>query len=568
MSSPTEQIKERLPVDQVVSSYIKLERAGVNFKARCPFHSEKTPSFIVSPSRNTYHCFGCNRGGDIFSFVEEIEGVDFKRALQILADRAGISLPNIDPRLKNEEGGLYKILDEAAAYYEERISGNKSAIEYLKGRGLSDETIFSWRIGYADEEWRGLLSRLKSKKFSEPEMEKVGLVIRSEKGFYDRFRGRIMFPLRNAQGKIVGFSGRHFAKGNSETDTAKYINTPETPLFSKSRVLFGYDRAKQSIMREDFAVLVEGQMDLILSHQAGLTNTVASSGTALTEEQVKMLKRFSNNVVMAFDGDEAGIAAAARGFDIALSLGMNVRIARMPKGVDPADLIAKDKEAWISAVKGAKHIIDFYLEVIRDRGLDERAFRLEVTRLVLPHIANIRNRIDQAHFVGNIASALGLSEEPIWEEIKKIETRSVEEPNKDEKMPAPRGREDRIRDKITGIVYWQDEKKKDERIIDTVLSKERFKKITGGALHPGDEGKENLILQAEVYYRDTERLDEVLDELFSNLELMLLERDLSLAMAALRVAEKKKDEKETEAALKQCHDVSKRINEIKGKFLK
>ena len=556
-----------MPIDQVISSYIKIDRAGANYKARCPFHSEKTPSFIVSPTRNTYHCFGCNRGGDIFSFVEEIEGVDFRRALEILADRAGIDLPRIDPRLKSEEGNLLKILDAAASYYEERLSANNQALEYLKGRGLADETVSSWRIGYAEDEWRGLLSYLKGKKFSEPEIEKAGLIIRSEKGFYDRFRGRIMFPLRNAQGKIVGFSGRYFAKGKPETDTAKYINTPETPLFSKSRVLFGYDRAKQAIMREDFAVLVEGQMDLILSHQAGLQNTVASSGTALTEEQVKMLKRFSNNVVMAFDGDEAGIAAAARGFDIALSLGMDVRIARLPKGVDPADLIARDKDAWISAVKEAKHIIDFYLEVIRDRGLPEREFRLEVSRLVLPHLARIRNRIDQAHFVGNISGAIGLPEEPIWEEIKKIETRSVDEPKDDkEKAPAPRGREDIIRDKIAGIIYWQEEKKKGERAVDTDSAKDRFKKISGEALRPGDEGKENLILQAEVYYRDTERLEENLEEIFSNLELMLLEKDLALSMAALKAAEKKKDEKETEAALAECHRVSKRINEIKGKF--
>jgi len=295
MSSPTEQIKERLPIDQVISSYIKIDRAGANYKARCPFHSEKTPSFIVSPSRNTYHCFGCNRGGDIFSFVEEIEGVDFRRALEILADRAGIDLPRIDPRLKSEEGNLLKILDAAASYYEERLSANNQALEYLKGRGLADETVSSWRIGYAEDEWRGLLSYLKGKKFSEPEIEKAGLIIRSEKGFYDRFRGRIMFPLRNAQGKIVGFSGRYFAKGKPETDTAKYINTPETPLFSKSRVLFGYDRAKQAIMREDFAVLVEGQNTTTLSrHDLALLRRRRIGFVFQTFNLIPVLSAFEN----------------------------------------------------------------------------------------------------------------------------------------------------------------------------------------------------------------------------------------------------------------------------------
>ncbi|MEK7581935.1 MAG: DNA primase [Patescibacteria group bacterium] len=564
--SPTEQIKERLPIDQVISSYIKLERAGGNLKARCPFHNEKTPSFIVSPSRNTYHCFGCNRGGDIFTFIEEIEGVDFKRALQILADRAGIALSQIDPKLKSEESRLYKILEVATEYFENNLENAKDALDYLRGRGLTDDTIEEWQLGYAKNEWRLLLEHLKDKKFSEVEIEKAGLIIKSDKGFYDRFRGRIIFPLRSAQGKVVGFSGRYFVDGNTETDSAKYINTPETSLYNKSRLLYGYDKAKRAIMQEDFSVIVEGQMDLIMSHQAGVNNTIATSGTALTEEHLNSLKRFSQNIVVAFDGDEAGFSATARGFDLALSLGMDIRIAKLPKGIDPADLIHKDKEEWIRAVKGAKHIIDFYLDTLIEKELDPRSLKLEVSKKVIPYVALVRNHIDQAHFVGRIANVLNISEDPIWEEIKKHGEKVAVEFITKEDVSKEKGREEKIRGKIMGLIYWQSEEKKEKRVIGIEKAKERYKEITGSSIHPPEEGKENLILQAEVYYRGTKHLDKELESLFLNLEMVQLDEKLVQNMAELRISERKKDEKRVEELLASCHKVSKRINDIKSKL--
>ena len=564
-----------MPIDQVVSSYIKLERAGSNLKARCPFHNEKTPSFIVSPSRNTYHCFGCNRGGDIFTFVEEIEGVDFKRALEILADRAGIPLPRIDPKLKSESERLYKILEDATEYFENNLENAKDALGYLKGRGLTDDTIEEWKLGYAKNEWRGLLEHLKSKKFTEAEIEKAGLIIKSEHKtasggsaearYYDRFRGRIMFPLRSAQGKVVGFSGRYFVDGNTETDSAKYINTPETPLYNKSRLLYGYDKAKQAIMHEDSTILVEGQMDLIMSHQAGVKNTVATSGTALTPEHLNALKRFSQNVVMAFDSDEAGFAASERGFNLALSLGMNVQIAKLPKGVDPADLINKDPSEWSRSIKEAKHIIDFYLDTLIEQGLDPRALKLEVSKRVIPYTALIRNRIDQAHFVGKIAGALNIIEEPIWDEIKK-QGEKINEVLAEENIVKGKGREENIRDKILGLIYWQGEKKKEKRVIDIDKAKERYIDITGLKVEPSLEGKENLILQAEVYYRGTEHLEKELEDLFLHLEMIKLDGEFAQSMAEIRQAQTKKDEKKMEELVILCHKISKRINDIKGKL--
>ncbi len=582
MSSSTEQIKERLPIVEALSSYIKLERAGSNYKARCPFHNEKTPSFIVSPSRNTYHCFGCNRGGDIFSFVEEIEGIDFKRALAILADRAGVALPRIDPKMKSAEVRAYQVLEEATRYFESNLKASGEALDYLKSRALTEETVRDWRLGYALNDWQALLAYLKGKKFFEAEIEKAGLVIKKDgksagtDGYYDRFRGRIMFPIANSQGKIVGFSGRHFvSKDNIETDTAKYINTPETPLYNKSRVLYGFDRAKRAIMQKDEAVLVEGQVDLVMSHQAGLTNTVASSGTALSEEHLKMIKRFTPNLVMAYDGDEAGFAASERGFNLALSLGMDVRIAKLPMGVDPADLAARDKEAWLKAVGLAKHIVDFYLNSLLERGLEPRKLKSEVSKRVLPYIALIRNRIDQAHFVGEVAKTLGLEEAPIWEEIKKIELKTFEEKKgEDKEKKEEESREQKIRDKITGIILWQEEAKKKERRIDVEKAKERLLSLSGDTRIP-KEKKENFILQAEVYYAGSEYLERELNDLFLNLEQDILDQELKEAMAELRLAERGlplpagppaeigKDEKKAEMALKRCHEISKKINIIK-----
>ncbi|OGZ03692.1 MAG: DNA primase [Candidatus Lloydbacteria bacterium RIFCSPHIGHO2_01_FULL_41_20] len=575
MSSPTEQIKERLPIDQVVSSYIKLERAGGNFKARCPFHNEKTPSFIVSPSRGSYHCFGCNRGGDIFSFVQEIEGVDFKHALETLADRAGVPLPRIDPKLKSEFDRLYKILEDATEYFQNNLGNAKDALDYLKKRGLSENTIEEWKLGYAKNDWRLLLEHLKGKKFTEQEIEKVGLIVKSEPKtasggsaearYYDRFRGRIIFPLKSAQGKVVGFSGRYFVDGSTETDSAKYINTPETTLYNKSKLLYGYDKAKQSIMKEDFSVLVEGQMDLIMSHQAGVKNTVATSGTALTEEHLNSLKRFSVNIVMAFDGDEAGFAASERGFNLALLLGMNVRIAKLPKGVDPADLIKKDSLEWIRTIKEAKHIIDFYLDTLIEQELDPRALKFEVSKRVVPYTALIRNRIDQAHFVGKIAGALNIAEEPIWDEIKK-QGEKIYEVRSEENIIKAKGREENIRDKILGLIYWQYEEKKGKRVIDIDKAKERYIDVTGLKVGVSPEGKGSLIIEAEAYYSGAEHLDKELEELFLHLEMIKLDGELAQKMADLRQAERKKDEKRVEEILTLCHGISKRINEIKVKL--
>lgn len=571
-SSPVDSIKERLSIAEVVSSYVKLERAGANFKARCPFHSERTPSFFVSPSRGTYHCFGCSRGGDIFTFVEEIEGVEFRDALKLLADRAGVTLKSVDPKQKSEYDKLYTILGEATAHFEENLRANNEALLYLKNRGLTDETIRAWRIGFALDGWSGLHGALKKKGYSDADMDKVGLVVSGERGYYDRFRSRIMFPLSNASGKIVGFSGRIFLPYDKakEKELAKYVNSPDTVLYNKSRILYGYDKAKSAMMRDNTAVLVEGQMDLLMSHQALSINTVALSGTALTEDHLRMIKRFADNLVLALDSDDAGFAASERAWRLAISLGLDVKVAQIPKGLDPADFILKDNDGWTAAIKSTKHIIDFLMDSLKERlGGDKRTLRLEVGKKILPYVAEIGNKIDQAHFVGKIANELGLGEEHLWEEISKLKRKTsggvssaLETPKKPLFL-----RKDVIIRKIFGLILWQEGEKKEQKI-DTKKGKEVYgtlaKEYELPKLSEIKDTKE-LIFESEVYYTGHEHLDRELSELLRNLERELLEENFTGLMIDMATAEKVGDLEKAGQLLKKCQEISKKINEIKMK---
>lgn len=250
MSSSVEQIKSRLNIVDVVQGYLKIKKAGINYKARCPFHNEKTPSFFISPTRESWHCFGCSRGGDMFSFVMEMEGLEFYEALKILADKAGVELKPVDPKYVSERSRLLKLMEDAVSFYVGELKKNKSVHSYLTERGLKEETIINFDIGFAPEEWRALHSFLKNKNYSDLEMEKAGMVIKSSSGFYDRFRGRIMFPINNPAGQVVGFSGRIFSVEGGGKETAKYINTPQTILYDKSRILYGFDKAKSEIRKK------------------------------------------------------------------------------------------------------------------------------------------------------------------------------------------------------------------------------------------------------------------------------------------------------------------------------
>lgn len=423
MRGNVEAIKERLDIAEVVGSYITLQKAGVNFKAKCPFHNEKTPSFLVSTARQSYYCFGCGEKGDIFTFVEKMEGVDFKSALKTLAEKAGVELVYEKSENKDEKDKLYAVLEDATLFFEKNLKENKDAQDYLASRGISLETIQKWRLGFAPEEWRLLFNHLKSIGYDESVILRAGLVKRpddsSGKEPYDVFRGRLIFPLFDMSGKVIAFSGRALAKDA----VPKYLNSPDTPLFTKSEVLYGLDKAKDEIRKKDYAVLVEGQMDLVLSHQAGVRNTVASSGTAFTQRHIERLKKWSPQspqMTLAFDADTAGEKATEKSIILGFSMGMQVKVAKLPNGKDPADIIREDPKEWRKILSSTKYAVDHVLEIILREESDSRKVRRDIEKKLLPMVKCMQNMIDQDFALNFISRRTAINYNILKDSLNKI----------------------------------------------------------------------------------------------------------------------------------------------------
>ena len=429
-SDSVQRIKERLSIVDVVSSYVELHQAGKNFKGKSPFTNERTPSFYVSPDRGMYYCFSSNQGGDMFTFIQKMEGVEFKDALKILAQKAGVELVAEDPKKRSERDALYDVLEKATAFFEERRMRSPEVSAYLLERGVSKETIAKWRIGYApgppNAGWRELKEYLEKKGCTVQQLLKVGLIKRADAGKepYDLFRDRVMFPICDTAGKPIAYSGRIFSK---DSEAPKYVNSPETELFNKSEVLFGYDKAKQGIRTLDFALVVEGQFDVVLSHQAGYTNTVAVSGTALTAHHVMLLQRLSNRVVLALDADRAGIAAVRRAAELMLPRGMDIKVASMIGGKDPADMVREDVQKFRKIVGSAVSLIEYLLNITEATKKDERTFKLQVREEILPLIAKITNKIDQDHFENIVAERLKTSKEAVHFEVERFVAKNSEQ---------------------------------------------------------------------------------------------------------------------------------------------
>ena len=583
MSSTVDNIKDKLGIADVIGSYIKLEKAGINFKALCPFHHEKTASFSVSPSRGSFYCFGCGEKGDMFTFVQKFEGVDFQGALKILAERALVPITFERAESKDKKNTLHLILEESASYFENNLRENNEAIGYLKERGLTDAIIKNFRLGYALPGWRELFKHLKNKGFEESLIEDAGLIKRNTEGkeSYDRFRGRIMFPIADSSGRIIGFSGRIFFAKNEPTQPtvqqdqaqAKYINSPETLLFSKSKILYGYDKAKDGIRKLGFTILVEGQMDLLMSHQAGFKNTVALSGTALTDAHVSVLERLSSRLVLALDSDEAGMKASGKSAALTLSHGMDVKVARMPAGFDPADIIKTDPEIWKKAIRNSVHIIDFYMDIIKAAKYEERKFRQEVSRQVLPYVARIKNSIDRAHFISRIAEKIGLPENAIIEEISTIIKNNLsgdivknESDAKEDKTTSnSQSRADMFLDRIFGL--FNAEIKLKEGKIATSMIEERLKEILGEEVFLKKQKDasiaSNVLFEGEQLYQQSgSGIEEEIEELLLNLKSHILKKNLDEKTRELKEKEKSGDTEEAVNLLNICHELAREIAKI------
>ena len=421
MGDTVQKIKDRLSIVDVVGGYVELHKAGKNYKGKSPFTSEKTPSFYVSPDRGMYYCFSSNQGGDIFTFIQTMEGVDFKGALKILADKAGVELVREDPQKRTERDALYALIEDATKFFFQEGTNHKNAQDYILGRGVDGKTLHTWRIGFAPDDWRALRSHLTEKKYTDEQMIKAGLIKRADGGKepYDVFRNRIMFPIFDASGRVVAFSGRTLSK---DSEIPKYVNSPETELYQKSDILFGYDKAKQGIRKLDFSLLVEGQFDLVLAHQAGYGNTVAVSGTALTAHHIDLLQRLSNRAVLALDSDRAGIAAMKRAAQMMLAKGMDVKAVRIAGGKDPADIIKEDAARFKKMVGESKHVLECLLDIFKEEAKDERTYKLQVREEILPLVAVMPNRIDREHFEGVIAEAIDTTKDAIHFEVSRLES--------------------------------------------------------------------------------------------------------------------------------------------------
>lgn len=583
MNSPVQQIKERLTIEEVVSTYIKLDPSGSNLRAKCPFHQEKTPSFFVSPGRGSYYCFGCNASGDIFTFVEEFEGLDFKGALKLLAERAGVRLGEFNQEKESEKERLYRALEESAKYFEENLKENQKALEYLKSRGITEKTISDFRIGFAKRDWDSLYKHLKGQSFTDKDIELAGLAKAGDKGTYDRFRSRIMFPIIDTSGRTIAFSGRIFEEGLTPEmieKSAKYLNSPDTSVFSKSSVLYGLDKAKDAIRKNNFSILVEGQMDLVLSHQAGFRNTVATSGTALSDSTVSkenaisnlgLVRRLSPNIVIAFDADKAGLNASDRASKIALSLGMDVKVAKMEKGFDPADtIVKKGVDAWREAIRESKHIIEFLLDIVLSSYKeDTRKAGREIKEKVLPYLNFIESSIEKAHFLKEISEQSGIPMEAIQADLKKIESEyKFENTELEEAKDNSRKvfRKDYIERRLIGIVLWQKSLIKQNIDPDIVLRELSilYGKDENKILEGFDQSREDLIYEAEVFYAEATNIEIEASELLHNLKEEYAKEELATKMHELHQAEQAGDKEKSMQILAECQVINNKIQEIKN----
>ncbi|MBD3379088.1 MAG: DNA primase [Candidatus Omnitrophica bacterium] len=416
-----DQVLDRTDIVEVISGYVNIKKAGRNFKGCCPFHDEKTPSFVVSPDKQIYHCFGCSAGGNAVGFVMRYENMEFPEALRMLAEKAGVEVP--EQRADDGMGGsisakLYEVNGLAAEYYHKLMKSRHGAAarEYLKARGMTGGTADTFMIGYSPDSWESLRKYCETKGFSPAVLRKAGLTVPSDKGRgdYDRFRKRIIFPIFNERGKIVAFGGRVM-----DDSLPKYINSPETPVYNKSGVLYGLNFARKSMRDKGCAVIVEGYMDVIMTHQYGVKNIVATSGTALTSRQAAMLKRYTKTAVMLFDSDQAGETASLRGLDILIEHGMEVRVAALPSGEDPDSYIKKKgREAFESVLEQAKGLFEYKLDLLIGR-LGKRDVGGIVDEM-LPTISKVGNAVVQSDYLKKLAERLGVHEASLRYELGKV----------------------------------------------------------------------------------------------------------------------------------------------------
>lgn len=429
MTNTVEEIKNKLDIVEVISSYINLQPASGNFKATCPFHNEKTPSFMVSREKQIWHCFGCDKGGDVIGFVQEYEGLDFKEAVRILAEKANIPLTNFKTNVKEDHSRLYKINEQAADFFHKLLNQNSEAggktLEYLKQRQITADSIKQWRLGLSSELWDELFKYLVSLGYSENDIFQAGLIVKKKdgSGYVDRFRKRLMFPLADTQGRIVAFTSRSLAGivYNETEQGGKYVNSPQTVIYDKSKILYGWSLAKEAMRKKKYLIIVEGNMDTIAVHQTSAKNTVAVSGTALTLDHIKLIKRYVNNIILSFDGDAAGSRASFRSIALCWQEDMNVKILVLPKGKDPADVVKENPDEWLKLIKDSIPVMDYYFKRILQAIDISRADHKKIAVQKLLPVIKYINKIEQSHYLKKLSDKLDVPLRILEEGLKDID---------------------------------------------------------------------------------------------------------------------------------------------------
>ncbi|MEK7599502.1 MAG: DNA primase [Patescibacteria group bacterium] len=418
-----EEVKARLSIEDVIAEYVPLKRAGRNWKGLSPFSNEKTPSFVVSPEKQIWHDFSSGKGGNMFSFIMEVEGLEFKGALELLARKAGIDIEQYRTQTSRTNGPnkekLYSLLEAAARFYQVQFSKNKIALEYVfKQRKFSKETALEWKLGYSPNNGSALLEFLKTKGFSEEEIKQAGLSAKHYKGgIQDMFRGRLMIPLQDQQGKVIGFTARQL---DDDPSAPKYINTPQTVLYDKSRHIYGLHLAKETIRKSKFVVLVEGNLDVIASHQAGVRQVVATAGTALTEPHLKTLSRFTGDIRLSFDADKAGIAATERAIPIASRVKVSLSIIDIPSGKDPDELIKQDPKLWDAAIEKHQYALDWLMaRYSKLLDIESAQGKREYSDVLLPVVKNLSDDVERDHYLNEIAKNIDVSREALDQKFAK-----------------------------------------------------------------------------------------------------------------------------------------------------
>ena len=435
---PKEEIRRRVDIAELIGEYLNLKPAGGgSFKSVCPFHQDKDPSFHVSKEKQIWHCFGCDMGGDIFAFVMEIENIDFPEALRILGKKAGVEITRYTSSDSNERQRMIALHDLVTKFYQKVLADSTQAAAaraYLENRGIDKNLIEKFQLGFSPDAWDTLVNFLSKRGYNATEVERSGLAQRKKSGIgsIDKFRNRIMIPLSDHHSNVVGFTAR-IMKKTDEKQGPKYMNSPETLIYKKSELLYGLNLAKSAIKLAGSVIVVEGNLDVIASHKAGVENVVASSGTALTEMQVELLKRFTDTIIFSFDQDAAGFAAAQRGIRLAQSLDMKVKVVILPPeaGKDPDDAVQKDPKLWIKAVDNPIPIMEYYFnQSVRGKDLTEVEHKREVGKFLIPEIASISDQIEQEHWLQKLSNMINIDVEILRNMVKKVKGEVVVQKNR------------------------------------------------------------------------------------------------------------------------------------------